>query len=245
MMQPPQPPRMPDQLAVAAITLAHNQVGEGMGELMQMFEQANQVVQQKSPPPPTDPAVQKTFEAAMAEIQRKSQESQARLQFDMQKAQSADQLAAIQEQNAMSLAAMQEQNAMRIAALQEQTKQQIASMQEASKQQLEQLRQHVETLKNDADNQQHQMTELLKNRDDNQTQIFIEQMKQELASLHRPEAAPDAGILREVQRMLGELEQSKTSEALSTAIEGLRATMEQLGSPKTFVIDAQSTLAGI
>lgn len=219
---------MPDQLAIAAITLAHSQVGDQMGDLMQMFEQANQVVQQKTPPPPTDPAVQKTFEAAMAEIQRKSQEAQARLQFDMQKVQSADQFAAMQEQNAMSLAAMQEQNAMRIAALQDQTKQQIAMAQEASKQQLEQLRQQIEVAKNDADNKQHQMTELLKNRDDNQTQIFIEQMKQELAALPKPEAAPwqDDGMLKEMQRLLGDLEKAKTNDALGAVVQGLQAVIQ-------------------
>jgi hypothetical protein len=36
-----------------------------------MFQQAGQLIAQKTPQPPIDPAVQKTFEAAMAEVQRK------------------------------------------------------------------------------------------------------------------------------------------------------------------------------
>jgi hypothetical protein len=66
----PQQQQLPDQAALQGIAMAHQMIGAQMGELRSMFEQADQVVKQKTPPPPVDPAIQKTFEAAMAEIQR-------------------------------------------------------------------------------------------------------------------------------------------------------------------------------
>ena len=46
------------------------------------MQQAAQVVQAKTPQPPTDPAVQKTFEAAMAEIDRKKQYDAEKLKLE-------------------------------------------------------------------------------------------------------------------------------------------------------------------
>lgn len=224
--QPPAQPPIPDNIALAGMQVAHQNSGQLMSELMQMFAQADEVVKMKTPPPPIDPAIQKTFEAAMAEIKRKADESQARLNFDMKKAGAADQFAQVQEQNAMRMAEMESRMNMQLAAMQEESKGRLAMLQEQAKQETARLQQQVEIMKNDADNKQHQMTELMKNRDDNQTQIMLAQMKQALGEVIPQKAGvQDDGTLKEMQRLLGEIEKAKTGDALTATVEGLRQLM--------------------
>jgi hypothetical protein len=90
----------------------------------------------------------------------------------------------------------------------------------------EELRQQVELMKNDRDNEMHQITELLKNRDDNQTQVLIAQIKEQMAAAQSVEPRQDEGMLKEMQRMLGEIEKAKTGDALTATIDGLRQMME-------------------
>jgi len=226
-----------DQIAMRSAQRTQQFMMQLLKDVAPMMQQAAQIVQQKAPQPPMDPAIQKTFEAAMADIKRKADESAARLQFEQQKA--AQQLSAEQQQSALD---------MRLAEMGNVIKMQIAGIQEQGKQETERLRQQVEMMKNDRDNEQRQMTELLKNRDDNQTTILIEQMKQAISqSMPQQVTQPqqDDGMLREMQRMLGEIEKAKTGDALTATVEGLRAVMEQLSRPKMIVTDEAGRPIGV
>ena len=189
------------------------QVTQLLGGLMQ---QAAQVVQAKTPQPPTDPAVQKTFEAAMAEIERKKQYDAEKLKLERSVA--ADKSAA-EERGAGIDATLRH--------MQQTFDQRLEEIRNAAQAQSEKLRAQVELIKNDADNRQHQMTELLKNRDDNNTAYLIAQLKESIAATapkQEPNPQNDA-MLRQMQDMLGRIESAKTGDALTTAIEALRQTM--------------------
>ncbi len=205
-----------DQLMMEAARASQLKIAKLLQPVAPLFQQATQVAQAKAPPPPMDPAIKATFDAAMAEINRKKEETAERLQLDAKKVQSDGQLDQLRLQLDQQLKIAQEENKKQIALIQEQGAQQVA-----------QVQQQVELMKNDADNKQHQITELLKNRDDNQTQVIIEQMKQALAA-QQPAEQPrqDDGMLKEMQRMLGELEKAKTGDALTATVEALRQLME-------------------
>lgn len=205
-----------DQLMMEAAKASQLKTAQLIGPIAPMFQQAVQIAQSKAPPPPMDPAIKATFDAAMAEVNRKKEEAQARLQFDAQKLQGEGQLAQAELQMTAQLEAFKEEN-----------KKQIAMMQEMMAKQAEEIRQRVELMKNDADNQQHQMTELLKNRDDNQTNIIIAQINKALEA-QKPAEQPrqDDGVLKEMQRMLGEIEKAKTGDALTATVDALRQMME-------------------
>ena len=209
-------PYDPDRLSVMASNVSEShmqQVTQLLGGLMQ---QAAQVVQAKTPQPPTDPAVQKTFEAAMAEIERKKQYDAEKLKLERSVA--ADKSAA-EERGAGIDATLRH--------MQQTFDQRLEEIRNAAQAQSEKLRAQVELIKNDADNRQHQMTELLKNRDDNNTSYLIAQLKESIAATapkQEPNPQNDA-MLRQMQDMLGRIESAKTGDALTTAIEALRQTM--------------------
>ena len=207
-----------DQIAMRAAQQAQQLMANLLKDAAPMMQAAGQVLQSKMPQPPVDPAVQKTFEAAMAQIQSKEKIDAERLKMDGAKMQGEAAFARMQEQNAMQLAAMQEEN-----------KKQIAVITEMGKKQAEELRQQVEMMKNDRNNEQHQITELLKNRDDNQTAVIIEQMKQAIAASQPQQVEQprqDDSMLKEMQRMLGEIEKAKTGDALTATVDALRQMME-------------------
>ena len=188
--------------------------------IMQMLQQAQHLVQQKMPPPPMDPQAQVAMQVAQME--------DARAKMDMQ----ADQ----------QLKSMQEANKQRESAAEMQLEQAKLQMENQFRQfelmmaeRNDQLSQQVEMMKNEADNKQKQMTELLKNRDDNQTQIIIAQMKAELDSIKQQQSEEmkaqtagkpqDDSMLKEMQRLLGELKEAKTNNALETVVQGLQAVI--------------------
>jgi len=112
----------------------------------------------------------------------------------------------------------------------------------------DQLRVQMEMMRNEQDNHQKQMTELLKNRDDNETKKFIEQMKQELSSLpqqtapQQPDLAPQ---LQQLNMMLNHLGSQQTNEALTSVMDGLRATVETLNKPKMLIKGPDGKTIGV
>jgi hypothetical protein len=222
------------EAAVGSMQILNQQLGQAV---VQQLTQAAEIVQQKMPQPQVDPAVQKTFEAAMAEIERKKAADVEGLKLKQAEMNGETQFQQMQQQ--VDARAAESANQLKLV---------IAQIQETGRQQVEELRQQVEMMKNDRDNEQRQMTELLKNRDDNQTSILIEQMKQAMGEM-MPEAPvgqpQDDGMLREMQRMLSEIEKAKTGDALTATMEGLRAMMEQLGRPKMIMMDEAGRPVGI
>jgi hypothetical protein len=191
-------------------------MGSQMQAILQMLQQAQQLVQQKMPPPPMDPQAQVAMQVAQMEDARAKMQLQADMQLEQAKMQ-------VESQKMQTEAGMKQQEA--------QTKLQLEQVRLQMEQQAEQMSQRIEMMKNDRDNEQKQMTALLANRDDNQTQIIIAQMKSELDSLRQsfpsPEQRPqqDDGMLKEMQRLLGELKEAKTNNALEAVVQGLQAVI--------------------
>ena len=72
-----QPPlRVPDATVALGVRITAQALQQQLGQIAPMWQSATQIVAKKTPQQPLDPAVQKTFEAAMAEIQRKTQVDQ-------------------------------------------------------------------------------------------------------------------------------------------------------------------------
>lgn len=225
-------PLNPDKIAMAASNIAAQQIGQEMQQLTPLLQQAGQIVAAKMPQPPVDPAVQKTFEAAMAEIERKKKADADRLTLDQQQSanaaaaeqaaqESKAQLEMMREDNKSALAMIQEENKRQ----QEENRKQQAVVSELMKKEIEELRAKVALAKNEQDNQQHQMTELLKNHGDNQTQVIIAQLKEELGKANSAQPTQNDAMLKEMQRMLGEIEKAKTGDALTTMVDALRTMM--------------------
>jgi hypothetical protein len=197
-----------------------------MQVLMQMWAQAQQLVGKKMPPPQFDPQAQVTLQVAQMEDARGKMELQAKTQLEQSK------LRAETEFKQAKLQADTQLSQMEMAAKERQLQleQQFAVF-------AEQMGSRIDLMKNDADNQQHQMTELLKNRDDNQTAVLIEQIKQSVKEMLPAEpSAQQQDTLQpavtEMQRLLGEIEKAKTSDALTAVIQGLQATISAINAPR-------------
>ncbi len=192
-----------------------------LAPIMQMIQQAQQLIQSKTPPPPMDPAVQATMQVAQMEDQRAKMQMQADMQVEQAKMQ-------LEQAKMQSESAFKQQEA--------QAKLQLEQFKLQMEKQYEQLSAQVEIAKNDADNRQKQMTEIFKNESDNRTQVLIAQMKAELDTFKQSQSEmmpqQDDSMLKEMQRMLTELEKAKTNEALSSVMQGLQATMETLARPR-------------
>lgn len=219
----------PDQVAEAAAMMGQQSMSDFAQKLIPMLNEATQVVQSKSPPPPEDPGIAATKEVAMAQIQQKAQTEQANQAFEQQKHQ--DEMAMKQREFGMQpmIEAMQREFDAKL---------EVERMQREDDR--AQFAQMMELRKNESDNQQHQMTELLKNRDDNETAIQLKllELQQKVEAPPAPAEAPDfTPMLKEMQDMLGAIEKAKTNDALVTVVDGLRATMEQLGRPKMLIKD--------
>lgn len=77
--------RLPDDTIALGVQVGDIVLRHQLNQIGPMWQQAFQVVQKKSPQQPLDPAIAKTFEAAMAEIQRKTAVDKSDAQIAMQK----------------------------------------------------------------------------------------------------------------------------------------------------------------
>lgn len=223
------PGASPDQIAEAAAMMGQQSMSDFAQKLIPMLNEATQVVQSKSPPPPEDPGIAATKEVAMAQIQQKQESDAADREFAQQKF--------MAEQEA-------KQREFGMQPMIEAMQREFDAKLEVERMQREDDRVHFEKMielqKNEADNHQHQTTELLKNRDDNETAIQLKllELQQKVEAPPIPAEAPDfTPMLKEMQSMLGQIEKAKTNDALVTVVDGLRATMEQLGRPKMLIKD--------
>lgn len=143
-------PVSPDQMASLASQQALLSAQQELGAMAQGLAQIHQQIKAKLPPEPMDPA-QATFNAAMAEIERKKLLDKSNQDLKGQE---------------LQLKPLLEQLSGKIDT-------ELAMIRERSEQSQEQLRQQVALLKNEQDNRQHQQTELAKNYSDNLTQLQI------------------------------------------------------------------------
>lgn len=214
-------------------------------DILQMLQVAQKIVQSKMPQP-MDPQVQATMQVAQLEDARAKAKMQADNQLAVQKQQGQAMKEAAEMQ--MKKEAQDHQQMMDKIKLEQANR--MDFMEAQFRQSVNQLKQQVELQKNEADNRQHQMTELLKNRDDNQTALMIAKLKEEMSAITAQNGTMDTprqddGMLKEMQRMLGEIEKAKTNDALSATIEGLREMMGHLSRPKMIIEDANGKPVGI
>lgn len=231
------PDASPERAQAVGMSGVDQVVGPQVQVLYQMLQQAQQLVQSKMPQPPMDPQAQVTMQVAQME--------DARAKMAMQADQ---QLKAMQEANKQRESAAEHQ----LTQVKLQTEHQFKQFELMLAQRNDELARQVELMKNEADNKQKQMTELLKNRDDNQTQVIIAQMKAELDSMKQLQAEglkaqtagrpQDDGMLREMQRLLGELKEAKTNNALEAVVQGLQAVISGQQQHQERMLHAASQL---
>jgi len=218
----------PDQIALIASMKAQEANSKTMEGLLPILQEAAKIVQSKQPPPPVDPAIQKTFEAAMAEIQRKTEVDKA------EQGRKDNELKFTQD-----LETQDRQTAPLIEALKNQFATQTQAISLKAEQQADAMQQQIELIKNEADNKQHQMTELMKNRDDNETalQLKLLELQNQVAAIpaQAPEAPDFSPMMKQMQDMLGQLEKAKTGDALTATVEGLRAVMQHMNAPTELI----------
>jgi len=225
----------PDQMALQASMKAQEANSQTMQGLLPILQEASKIVQSKQPPPPVDPAIQKTFEAAMAEIQRKTAVDQATQQFKMQELQLDQQQKQAEAQQKQREFGMQPM----LDAMQREfeAKLEVERMQREDQQ--KQFAEMMALQRNEADNKQHQMTELMKNRDDNETAIQLKmlELQNQVASIPNalPEVPDFSPMLKQMQDMLGQLEKAKTGDALTATVDGLRAVMQHMNTPTELI----------
>lgn len=188
--------------------------------LAQQLAQAAQIVQSKMPQPPVDPAIQKTYEAAMAEVKRKADADVKTHERESAKITSQQQLEAMREQTKKDIAEAKGFNDL-----------QIASVREQLAQRADELHQRVELMKNESDNKQHQETEIIKNLQDNVTQMQIALKQAQEAPKAEQQSVDFTPQIEQLNAALSKVEQQKSNDALTAVVDGLRATIEHLGKP--------------
>jgi hypothetical protein len=138
-------------------------------------------------------------------------------------------------------------------AQQAQFQQYMESMRSELDQRESQLATQVELVKNQQDNHQHQMTELMKNKDDNETKLMIAQIQQQLNGIQQTnensqEQSPDfAPQLEQMNKLLSEIKEAKTNEALQSVMMGLHTVISEVGKPKVTKIirDASGNMSEV
>jgi hypothetical protein len=218
-----------------------------LAPLVQLFEQATQAAQAKTPQPQTDPAITAQVQIASMENERKSKLDQATLALKQQET-AAD--------NAIRQVEMtMEQN-------QQQFDQLLATQTARMEVMAAQMTEQVQLQKNNDDNRQHQITELLKNHEDNQTNLMMEQMRQEgLQNRHELEESfkEQQAKLDTMMNMVTTIAtaktagsgsgEGKTSSASSPQLDKMLATMHNvistLSRPKQILRDDKGKVIGI
>lgn len=237
-----------DKLLADATKQANIAMAQQLGGLLEQIGALQQQIQQRMPQPPMDPAVQASIKIAEMDTQRKTQYDQGLLQLKQQEMQISQQT----EQTKTQMEAAKVQFEQQQSALREQFDQFIEQLRAKQDRESEQLRAQVEMMKNQHDNHQKQVTELLKNRDDNETKLIIEQIKGQLDSMaqSQQQAPPEPQIdltpqIKELTKVLDQMNNQRTNDALTEVMQGLRATVEQLSRPKTIIRDQSGRAQGI
>jgi hypothetical protein len=238
--QAQQPGASPDQLALAAAMQTQQATSQIDQQLIPMLQEATKLVQSKSPPPQVDPAVQKTFEAAMANIEAQKAADEASNKLAIQK--HTDDLALRREEFGQ-------------APMVDQMKREHEAQQEVLKMQREDQQAYFQAMvdkqSSDYAVKTQQLTELLKNKDDNDTAVILEAMKQQMASMQESltqaesgrtqtaEMADTAPIMKQLQETLKHSQEAQKNDDHRTAIQGIMQSIQglhqQLAKPKMII----------
>lgn len=160
------------------------QLAQTLAPTMQQIQQVQQALQQRMPQPPLPPEVQASLQIAQMDTQRKAQYDQGLLQIKSQEMQANMQSKGMEQQIKVQQSQAELALEQQIAASNEQFKSMELQIKAQFDQQslvlqreLENLRQQVELMKNERDNNQKQETEIIKNTDDNETKIAVEYIR--------------------------------------------------------------------
>ena len=220
-------------MGLEAAMKAQDSISKTLEGLLPMIQQAQQVVQKAQPQPTIDPAIQKTFEAAMAEINRKT---------EVDKAENARKDVQIKFEQDQKIKETQLQPLLENMQREFDAKLEVERMQREDER--NKFNQWVELQKNEQDNKQHQMTELIKNFQDNQTSLQnklmevqnqVKETSEKAGSYVQPNAPDFSPMMKEMSSILAQIEKAKTNDALQATIEGMQALMGSLNAPTELV----------
>jgi hypothetical protein len=219
-----------------------------LAPIMQMIQQAQQLVQSKMPQPPMDPQVQATMQVAQMEdarakmeMQAKQQLEQAKLQMEGQKMQAEHQ----RQQIELQTEAQQKLHQQKMDEVRTFAQNRTDELEQQYKRELGILQQQVEISKNEHEEQVRSMTELLKNENTNQTNMMIAKMKEELKLANEGTNRNNDAAVGQMKELLGQIHQQKMDTGLNAVIEGLRVTIDQMNAPKTIIYDNDGNPVGL
>lgn len=199
-----------------ALIAAQQQVAPAMQQFlappMQQMQQIGAKLKERTPPPQLPPDVQASIEIAKMEIQRKTAADQVGVQLEQAKLQAKQQFDSMKLQTSQMEQQFNQQMQQAREAFTQHIKQASLQMQGAKQQselelaqrallqerEIAELKQHVELLKNAADNLQKSSTEIQKNDADNATSIEIN------------ESRNDAAMERTLVQELGKLDEGNS-----------------------------------
>jgi len=220
----------PDNLALQAAMLAQDRTSQNAQALLPLLNEANQVIQAKTPQPPVDPGVQATKDVAMAQLQQQAKRDQDNITLDKYKFDAEHGL----KQQELAAAPMIEQMKREFDAKLELER----MMREDDRQRFDAM---IELQKNEADNRQHQMTELMKNRDDNETDIrkTLMEIHGKLSETPQPvqQESSFEPMFKEMQTMLSQIKEAKTNESLDALMRGMDTMMSHMNAPTELIKD--------
>jgi len=211
-------PISPDGMAAAASNKALDAASQEMAQFAQMLKAVQDQIKEKLPPEPMDPGTA-AFKAAMAEVERKS---------------ALDKATAAAKSQELELKPL-------LTRMTEETKTAIAQLREQSAGEQERLRQQVELIKNQQDNEQHHATELAKNLSDNMTQIRIAMetnMQDALNGIREQYAADKAQAPQSITIA------SPSDGKLDALLQAMQGMMQAMSAETEFVLDEEGNPIG-
>lgn len=216
--------RIPDQIIDLGVQVTQQSLHQALAPLAPIWKMAAQIVNAKSPQQPVDPAVQKTFEAAMAEIQRKTQDDAARAKRSDQELMMKQQEMGFNQQQIVQQ--MQQEFAKQQAEMQNEIRMFAQSMQQANAQ----LQATIEKNNNDF------MVKMLTLEKDNEKLRMEaeEKERQFAAKMQETLEANKVDFTPQVKQMgdlLGQIKESKSNDSLDAVLQGMNVIMQQLSAP--------------
>ena len=217
-------PHVPDATIALGVRVTAQALQQQVTQLTPMWQMATQIVAKKTPQQPLDPAVQKTFEAAMAEIQRKSQVDQREGQLAMAEFSLKQAEAQFNQQQVVQ-----------------------TLQQEASKQQAE-FQRDIQMFMQSMQQENAKLQATIKNNSD---KFLIELMKMEQANeklraeAEQKQQALEAKLaedmlnrqnafephLKQMGEMISQIKETKSNDSLDALLQGMHSVMQHLAAP--------------
>jgi hypothetical protein len=219
----------PDTLVAEAADKASQINMPNLQPLLQMFQQASQLVQQKMPPAPMDP-VKATSDAAIAQTKQRAEAEARKFDVEMRKLDIAQQKAA-------------EEQAYQAKVFQDTFRQSMEEQQRSFMVELEKLRQAQQEIQLLAEKQSAERDlkfhELL-------TQLAERSAQQSVTAQETP-ALPDLSPhIDRIEKLVGQQAQDQNGAALAAALQGIQQLLQQSAQrPNKLVRDEKGDAMGM